>query len=168
MTAGNVPPSRPDWLTAIRRYLLVVTAANLMWETAQAPLYTLWRMATPLEIVQAIVHCTLGDLVIATAALIAALALVGSPAWPDRRAGALIATVVIGTTGYTIYSEYVNVVVKQSWAYTEWMPRLPWLGTGLSPLAQWLIVPAVALFWAGRAVSARDQRLPQKSPRSAI
>ena len=37
-----------------------------------------------------------------------------------------------------------------AWAYGSAMPRLPWLGTGLSPLAQWLVVSAPALAWAGR------------------
>lgn len=69
----------------------------------------------------------------------------------------ILSTVVIGTTGYTIYSEYVNTIVRRSWVYTEWMPMLPRLGAGLSPLAQWSIVPAVALVWAGRALPLRKQ-----------
>ena len=121
------------------------------------PLYTLWHTGTVQEIAQAVLHCTLGDLVIATAGLVVALILVGSPAWPDQRAGAVIASVVIGTTGYTIYSEYVNTIVRRSWVYTEWMPMLPRLGAGLSPLAQWSIIPAVALAWAGRALPLRKQ-----------
>ncbi len=28
------------------------------------------------------------------------------------------------------------------------MPRLPLLGTGLSPIVQWVVVPAGALVWA--------------------
>jgi hypothetical protein len=57
---------------------------------------------------------------------------------------------VIVAVGYTVYSEYMNTVVRQSWAYTEWMPRLPWLGTGLAPLAQWFVIPPLALLWAGK------------------
>ena len=53
---------------------------------------------------------------------------------------------------YTVYSEYLNTVVRGAWAYTEWMPTVPWLGTGLSPLAQWLIIPTVTLIWAGRTL----------------
>jgi hypothetical protein len=30
------------------------------------------------------------------------------------------------------------------------MPRLPLLGTGLSPIAQWFVVPTAALVWARR------------------
>jgi hypothetical protein len=160
MTTGR-PPSRSGWLASIRRYLLAVTLGNLIWETAQLPLYTLWRTGTERQIASAILHCTVGDLVIAAVGLVAALALVGSPNWPDQRMGAVIVAVVIGSVGYTIYSEYVNTTLQRSWAYTAWMPRLPWLGTGLSPLAQWLIIPTVALSWAGRAVSAHGQRPPR-------
>ena len=163
MTAAQ---AGPNWLAAIRRYLVAVTAGNLVWEMAQMPLYTLWYTGTMRDIARAILHCTAGDLAIATVTLICALAVVGSPDWPERRSGAVMAAVIVGAAGYTIYSEYLNTVVRRSWAYTAWMPALPWIGTGLTPFAQWLTVPAVALSWAGRGVLARAQRSPKKSSRS--
>ena len=60
-----------------------------------------------------------------------------------------IAVTLLGM-GYTVFSEYQNTVVRRSWAYTEWMPVLPWIGTGLAPLLQWLMLPPLALTWAGR------------------
>jgi hypothetical protein len=35
------------WLATIRRYLSLMAAASLAWETAQLPFYTLWRDGTP-------------------------------------------------------------------------------------------------------------------------
>jgi hypothetical protein len=140
----------PNWLIAIRRYLVAITVGNLLWETAQIPLYTLWRTDTPGAIVEAVLHCTLGDLLIGTIALIAALAAAGSSAWPDENGARVAVATVIVAAGYTVYSEYMNTVVRQRWAYTEWMPRLPWLGTGLAPLAQWFVIPPLALLWAGK------------------
>jgi hypothetical protein len=137
--------SQPRWLASIRRYLIVVTCGNLLWETAQLPLYTLWRTESARVIVRAVLHCTVGDIVIATVTLVVALAAVGNARWPDERMAAVAAAVVMTGIAYTIGSEYVNTVVRRSWAYTEWMPTLPWIGTGLSPLAQWLVVPAFAL-----------------------
>jgi len=151
MAVDGVVSMRPDWLATTRRYLVAVTVENLVWESAQMPLYTLWKTGTARQIAQAILHCTLGDVMIAAVGLIAAVVLVGSATWPDRRAGAVTLVVSIGSVGYTIYSEYMNTVVHQSWAYTAWMPRLPWLGTGLSPFAQWLIIPAGTLAWASRS-----------------
>ncbi len=145
------PTVRPsNWLIAIRRYLVAIAIGNLLWETAQLPLYTLWRTGTPGAIAQAVLHCTLGDLIIGTIALVAALTAVGSPAWPDKNATRVAVATIIVAVGYTIYSEYMNTSVRNLWAYSEWMPTLPWLGTGLAPLAQWMVVPTVAFVFLRR------------------
>ena len=118
---------------------------KLFWETAQLPLYTLWRTEPVRSIVRAALHCTAGDVVIAMAALVIALASVGNARWPDERMVVVaVAVVAIGVV-YTIGSEYLNTVLRRSWSYTESMPTLPWIATGLAPLAQWVVVPAFAL-----------------------
>ncbi len=43
--------------------------------------------------------------------------------------------------GYTVYSEWLNVYVKGTWAYSDLMPIVPGLEVGLSPLIQWIVVP---------------------------
>ena len=50
------------------------------------------------------------------------------------------------SVGHAAYNEYVNIMVRRSWAYADAMPKL--LGIGLSPLPQWVIVPAAAIAWA--------------------
>jgi hypothetical protein len=161
VTRGPAEP-RTNWLIAIRLYLVAIALGNLLWETAQLPLYTLWRTGTPATIAAAVLHCTLGDLLIGTIALIAALAVVGSPAWPaEKGARVAIATAIIGV-GYTVYSEYMNTSVRNLWAYTEWMPTLPWLRTGLAPLAQWVVIPPLALLWTGRYQPLRAIPLRQR------
>jgi hypothetical protein len=141
---------QPRWLAAIRRYLVAATCGNLVWETAQLPLYTLWRDGTASSITGAVLHCTAGDVVIATVALIGALAAVGSAEWPVE-GGFRVAGTVLGIgVAYTIFSEYLNTVIRQSWTYTDLMPTLPWFATGLAPVAQWLIVPSASLAVAGR------------------
>jgi hypothetical protein len=141
------------WLTTITRYLVVVAVGNLVWETAQLPLYTLWRIEPARTIIRSVLHCTAGDVVIATASLVLALATVGTAHWPDERV--IVVAVVAVATGvaYTIGSEYVNTVLRESWAYTERMPTLPWIGTGLAPLAQWVVVPALALASTHRSIN---------------
>jgi hypothetical protein len=135
----------------VRRYLLAVAAGNLVWEVAQLPLYTLWQDGTPGSIAFAVLHCTAGDVAIAAAALTLALVLVGSPEWPTQRFGpVLVACVAVGVA-YTAYSEYLNVVVRRAWAYSTLMPVLPGSGIGLAPLAQWIVLPSLALVW-GRYV----------------
>jgi len=56
-----------------------------------------------------------------------------------------VLTTLLGV-GYTVASEWLNVVVRQTWAYTQAMPRLPPFGTGLSPVLQWLLLPGLALY----------------------
>ena len=144
-----------EWLSAIRRYLFAIAVGNLVWETAQLPLYTLWRTESSLTLLSAVFHCTAGDIVIATIILVAALATVGNARWPDDRSRTVAVVVMATGVIYTIGSEYINTVIRRSWSYTEWMPVLPWIGTGLAPLAQWIAVPLLALT-AARINSARE------------
>jgi hypothetical protein len=51
---------------------------------------------------------------------------------------------------YTVFSEWLNTQARQSWSYTEAMPLLPPLGTGLTPFLQWLIVAGIALGYVRR------------------
>lgn len=141
---------QPRWLAAIRRYLIAASCGNLVWETAQLPLYTLWHDGTASSITKAVLHCTAGDVVIATVALTGALAVVGRAEWPDRGWFRVAVVALSIGVGYTIFSEYLNTVIRRSWTYAELMPTLPWLGTGLAPVAQWIVVPSAALAFAGR------------------
>jgi hypothetical protein len=120
---------------------------------AQLPLYTLWRTGSGRALLEAVLHCTAGDIVIATVTLVLVLVIIGDVRWPDERPIAVAAGVIASGIAYTVRSEYLNTVVRQTWAYSEWMPAVPWIGTGLAPLAQWMVVPATAfvLVHRGRA-----------------
>ncbi len=139
-----------DWIAALRAYLLATAFLNLLWEAAQLPLYTIWTDGTIREKTVAVVHCTMGDVLIALAALAAALVVAGDHAWPARRWTLVAALTLAIGVAYTAYSEHLNVDVRRSWTYSDLMPRLPLLGTGLSPILQWVVVPVGALVWARR------------------
>lgn len=95
-------------------------------------------------------HGTAGDVFIAASALAVSVALFGDVDWPAKATlKVAISTILIGL-GYTFYSEWMNVEVRHVWAYSEFMPRLPWIGTGLAPVLQWLIVPIVAFIASSR------------------
>lgn len=141
---------RGRWLGVLRRYVIAVAVLNLAWETAHLPLYTLWREGSSGEIAFAVAHCTGGDLLIATASLVLALLCFAEDCWPDRGFPRVAAATVAFGVGYTVFSEWLNTEVRGSWAYTARMPVLPVLGTGLSPLMQWLVVPPAAFWWARR------------------
>jgi hypothetical protein len=152
-----IPAPSGAWLIVLRRYALAIVLGNLAWEIAQLPLYTIWYESDAGKILFAAVHCTGGDVLIAGAALLASLLVLGDPRWPSRSYHTVATAAVLGGLGYTVYSEWLNTEVRGSWAYTEWMPRLPVVGTGLSPLAQWLVVPPLAFWWARRTVVALAQ-----------
>ncbi len=133
------------------RYIAVALGLNLAWEAAQMPLYTIWRTGSPGEILFAILHCTAGDVLIATASLFLALLLVGNPmSRLPSSFGAVPTVAVLLGVAYTVFSEWLNISVRGSWAYAPAMPVLPPLGTGLTPLLQWVVIPPLALGLAGR------------------
>ncbi len=140
------------WLRALRRYLSVSTIAHLAWEIVQLPLYTLWSIGTLPQQAFAVLHCTVGDTMIAGLALLLALALYAPATWPSAGTRRVYAVCLALGLGYTIYSEWLNVNVRRSWAYSDLMPIVPFIGAGLAPLLQWVVIPTLALWLAvGRA-----------------
>ena len=149
-------------------YLPWLAVLNLAWETAHVSLYTLWSEAEASYIAFSIVHCTAGDVMIGAAALLLALILgrEKSPAqWRWRRLAALTA---LAGTAYTIFSEWMNTTVLRSWAYAEAMPTLELAGVevGASPIAQWLLLPPLALYLA-RKTSKWPGKMSSSSPAAA-
>lgn len=138
------------WLMTLRRYMAVIVPGNLVWETVQLPLYTIWRKGNWSEISFAVLHCTAGDVLIAGASLVGALLLLGSARWPGDRYLAVAMLTIVAGIAYTVLSEWLNTQVRANWTYSELMPTLPGTGTGLSPLAQWLVIPLAAFWWARR------------------
>ena len=112
------------------------------------PLYTLWRTGTPREIAFALFHCTGGDILITTAILAAATGLARAFRWLPFGWRMAFTAIVLGAS-YTIFSEWLNVAIRGTSSYTAAMPVVPFLGTGLTPLLQWLIVPGLALAIVG-------------------
>lgn len=152
MTIVRGPAVSPElssslWPHVLLRYLAVVGVSNLVWEFVQMPLYTIWQTSSGGSIAYAAVHCWVGDLLIAASCLGIAI-LTTNRNWPIRHYGrtAVLAT-ALGVIS-TILLEWLNVDLLQNWAYAPSMPVLPLLGTGLSPLLQWLILPPVAFAWA--------------------
>ena len=130
------------------RWGALALVLNLLWELGQLPLYTIWQ-ADAATIAFAAIHCTIGDALIAVAAYGIAAVVTRSGRWPMERPVAGAATAIAAGFLYTVFSEWLNVYVLASWAYGPEMPVL--YGIGVTPLLQWLVVPAVtlAVFRAG-------------------
>lgn len=136
--------------TSAFRFLALLGLLNLVWEVAQLPFYTIWQRGTWREIVFAVLHCTVGDILIALFCAGAAFLLVGKR-WPrNARTRQIFAGYFIGFgLTYTVFSEWLNVTVRKSWAYSELMPVILPLDTGLTPVLQWIVVP-ILVSWLTR------------------
>lgn len=125
-----------------------LAAANLVWEVMQLPLYDIWYEATSYEIAYAVLHCTIGDVLIGLVSLILAAWLLGAVRGGRGLDVSTFMTATFFGVAYTVFSEWMNVYVRQSWSYSEFMPTIG-LGEiliGVSPLAQWAILPTLFFF----------------------
>jgi hypothetical protein len=147
---------RRAWRLIAWRYLPWLAVLNLAWEAAHVRLYTLWAEAEPAYIAFSVAHCTLGDVLIGGLALLLALILSREAVLAEWRWLRIALLTLVFGVGYTIFSEWMNLTVLRSWTYADVMPRLRLGGLeiGLTPLLQWLVVPAVSLYSA-RATSRR-------------
>ena len=136
--------SPSGWSLALR-YLLVAAAANLVWEAAQLPLYTVWVTASRDDLANAVIHCTGGDAIILSLSLLLALLLTRTGAWPNHGYWRVTLMTTFLGASYAIVSEWLNTKILLNWAYAPAMPLVPPFGTGLSPLLQWLLIPPAVL-----------------------
>ena len=135
---------------------VVVFGLSLVYELAHMPLYTNFGAETWQEKFYSAVHCALGDLnPFFLGYHIVALAKRNVfwiwQRYNFRSLGALTLIAVV----YAMVAETMYVDVKQLWSYTKAMPRLPWIGIGLTPFLQWFIV-APLVVWIMRRFNKED------------
>ena len=132
---------------AVGVYLGVTAVANLLWESLQLPLYTIWTTGTVREIAFAVLHCTAGDVLIAFAALVLAIIVGRCWLWPVENWTRVATLTIVFGLAYTAFSEWLNIYVRHAWTYAPIMPvlRFGQIDLGLAPLVQWIVVPSVAL-----------------------
>ena len=127
-------------LVRVGLWSLLAFGSNLVWEIAQVRLYTLWADEKGPTIAWALFHCSVGDVMIASAMYAVAGIALRSANWPTSHPWTGGAIVVIGAMAYTAWSEWYNVYRAGNWGYASSMPLI--YGIGLSPLLQWIILPA--------------------------
>lgn len=135
---------RPS-LRAAARYIAFLAVVNLIWEVAQLPLYSIWSFGSPAMLATVTLHGTAGNLVIMAWTLglgwlCSGLPLLTRPL-PYRFA---LFTVASGAI-YTAASEWWHTQIARTWSYSPLMPLIPGTPIGLSPVLEWIILPALAL-----------------------
>ena len=58
----------------------------------------------------------------------------------------------------TMAIEFYYTEIAYRWSYAPSMPRLPLLGTGLSAMLQWLVVPLLVVWFVRRQLDHLDKR----------
>lgn len=157
MPGMSTSPERATLAGALRwavAYALVTLPMFALWELVHVRLYTIWIEAGPDAAWRAALHCTLGDSVIAFACASATAMLARAIPWLRHANRADLMVVAMGLLT-TIVFEWISTRWLGRWAHLESMPLDPLLGIGLIPLAQWIVVPLVALrvlrSWSDRA-----------------
>jgi hypothetical protein len=117
-------------------------ALNLLWEFGHTPLY-LDASGSAGYLLWTRLHCTLGDVMILLASFWITVLVSRSRRWWRAPRPWMWAAFIVSGLAYTFFSEWLNTVVRGSWAYAPSMPLL--FGLGLTPLLQWLIVPVLSI-----------------------
>lgn len=129
--------------TRLIEWVVLAVALNSIWELAQLPLYGLWNDPDSGRILAYLVHCILGDVSIAAVLFFLTSMILRSLDWMTTqpwRGGVLAVSLGVA---YTVFSEWYNVYEVRSWSYAPQMPLIA--GIGLTPLLQWLVVPALMI-----------------------
>lgn len=141
-----------SYIKFARHYLSAITILNVVWEALHMPLYEIWYQETWPIIIYSGVHCTIGDIFIALTSFIFATIIVRFKTLSKKSYVELVSLTTLFALSYTIYSEWLNIYSRGSWAYHDLMPVLPIsnIEIGISPLLQWIIIPPVAFWWANK------------------
>lgn len=123
---------------------------HFVWEFVQVPTYTGMAEMAHWEAIKLCMSATFGDVGFAMTAFWIASISARSRNWvlqPTRLPVAIFVAVgIILTIGFEYY--YTNISLR--WTYSDLMPLVPPFGTGLSPLLQWLVIPALVIWLTRR------------------
>ncbi len=123
---------------------------HFAWEILQAPLFASLSETDHFIGIATCLRATIGDLGIALAAFWCAAFTRKDRNWVAK--AGILAPAVFFAVGLlaTLGLEYLNTEVTGRWSYDGLMPLLPVLGTGLTPILQWIFVPMLVLWYMRR------------------
>ncbi|MEE8624931.1 MAG: hypothetical protein V3T19_06295 [Acidiferrobacterales bacterium] len=125
---------------------------NFVWELLQMPLFAGFA---DFQYYQTILHCmkaTFGDVVISLVAFAGACLITRSRMWIIlMNKSGVVVFLAIGLV-ITILFELLATGPLNRWEYDELMPMVPVIGVGASPVAQWVILPLLQLWFVKRQI----------------
>jgi hypothetical protein len=125
---------------------------NFIWELLQMPLFAGFA---DFPYYRLVLHCTkasYGDVVISLVAFAGACLIARSRMWIiSMNKSGVTAFLAIGLV-ITIVFEILATGPLNRWEYGELMPMIPVIGVGASPVAQWVILPLLQLWFVKRQI----------------
>jgi hypothetical protein len=140
----------PEFNVVVFSFLL-----NFVWEIWQMPFFRGMAEQSHWLGVKGCTQATFGDAGIALAAFWITALIAGTRGWIMQSSRSRIAIFIGVGLVATITLEALATGVLERWAYSDAMPRLPILGTGLTPVVQWLVIPPLVLWFVRRQTGAR-------------
>ncbi len=126
---------------------------HFVWEFVQAPTYVGMTDMTHWDGIKLCMSATFGDVGFALVAFWAASLTAHSRNWINAPATLATAIFLVVGLGLTVGFEYYYTNISLRWTYSELMPLVPPLGTGLSPLLQWAVIPPAVMWLARRHIA---------------
>ena len=139
--------SLPELNIAFFSFLL-----NFVWEVLQTPFFV--DISTEVNtIIWYRFHCTLGDVVISLGSFWLVALISKTRTWFLNPTKARMLLFIAFGVSYTILSEIKNVSLNKLWAYSDFMPVIPYIDVGIVPLIQWIIIPPLLVIIVRRQLS---------------
>lgn len=127
-------------------------AFHFIWEFIQIPTYAGMAELNHWQGVLVCTQATFGDVGIALIAFWAASLFVRSRQWIRPLTPLPLSVYLLTGLMLTVALEFVYTKITHRWTYSELMPLVPPLDTGLSPLLQWIVVPLLVVFVVQRQI----------------
>lgn len=119
---------------------------NFVWEMLQMPLFSYPADTSMTQINLACIQASAGDAAMIIIAFWVVVFLQKDREWYFHPSVRSLALFLLPGVIMTIVFEAMAMGPLDRWAYNNAMPTLPGLGTGLAPLAQWLLLPSLIIF----------------------
>lgn len=143
----------PEFNIALFSFLM-----HFVWEFLQVPTYAGMAEMNHWDGIKLCLSATFGDVGFAVLAFVLVSLASRSRAWfLDPATWQYLLYLGIGIS-LTVAFEYYYTRISLRWSYSDLMPLVPPFGTGLSPLMQWLVIPALALWMTRTQVAGMQKR----------
>lgn len=149
MTAREGDLTRqPEFNIAMFSFLL-----HFVWEFLQAPTYTGMVDLNHWAGIKLCTGATVGDVGFALTAFWVTSMVARTRMWIMKPSPFQLLVFVGVGIALTIGFEYYYTNISLRWTYSDLMPLVRPLGTGLSPLLQWLVIPFLVVWLSRRQIA---------------